>query len=142
MPEGRNVLSMKNHICNCDRVCARIWRAFAALLLSLALMLFVPAAFSLSEQAWADSSGSSVAAAVESASNTAASSEAAASDEEEIEDDETPMAGELEAGKPLRSLRDSIPWIVVIGVAVVIAYYAYSTLRVNRSIDSMKRRFR
>ena len=126
-------------------------RRFALILAALAFATVLAFAGSLqvSSQAYANIyPASEASAAADQASDEAASGQAAttdsqkSSDSETIEDDETPMSSGLGGGEPLASSSNGIKWVIVVGIAAVVAFFVASTLRMNKSIDTMKNRFK
>lgn len=117
--------------------------------LAFATVLAFAGSLQVSSQAYANIyPASEASAAADQASDKAASDQAAAtdgqksSDSETIEDDETPMSSGLGAGEPLASSSNGIKWVIVIGIAAVVAFFVASTLRMNKSIDTMRNRFK
>lgn len=114
------------------------WSVSLFMLLALCAML-VLACGPLGNVAWADEPASSASV---SAAEPGASSEAAADvASEEIEDEDVPLA-ELEARRTASAVGGSIQSIVVLGIVVAIAGFAWLTLRENRGIAAMRRRMR
>ena len=125
----------------------RIALVLAALV--LATVLAFAGSLQVSSEAYANIyPASEASAAVDNASGQAASDQAAAtdskasSDSETIEDDETPMSSGLGGGEPLASSSNGIKWVIVVGIAAVVAFFVASTLRMNKSIDTMRNRFK
>ena len=117
--------------------------------LAFATVLAFAGSLQVSSQAYANiCPASEASAAADQASDKAASGQAAAtdgqksSDSETIEDDETPMSSGLGGGEPLASSSNGIKWVIVIGIAAVVAFFVASTLRMNKSIDTMRNRFK
>ena len=117
--------------------------------LAFATVLAFAGSLQVSSQAYANIyPASEASAAADQASDKAASDQAAAtdgqksSDSETIEDDETPMSSGLGGGEPLASSSNGIKWVIVIGIAAVVAFFVASTLRMNKSIDTMRNRFK
>ena len=117
--------------------------------LAFATVLAFAGSLQVSSQAYANIyPASEASAAADQASGKAASDQAAATDDqkssegETIEDDETPMSSGLGGGEPLASSSNGIKWVVIIGIAAVVAFFVASTLRMNKSIDTMKNRFK
>ena len=117
--------------------------------LTFATILAFAGSLQFSSQAYANIyPASEASAAVDNASGQAASDKAAATDgqksseSETIEDDETPMSSGLGGGEPLASSSNGIKWVIVVGIAAVVAFFVASTLRMNKSINTMKNRFK
>lgn len=118
--------------------------ALIAVGLALALVLFgslhaAPAYASInpaSSPTAAQVSDESAAAGPDEAASDAGSSEAV--DGEAIEDDEVPMSDGLGGGEPMAAAGANLQWIIVAGIVLVVVFFGVSTLKVNKSISSMK----
>ena len=72
----------------------------------------------------------------------AASDEAAAAEGETIEDEDVPMSSGLGGAEPVAAGGMSFQWIIVAGIIAVVAFFAASTLRLNKNITKMRDRLR
>ena len=64
-----------------------------------------------------------------------------ASEAEEIDDEDVPMVSGLGGAEPVTNVSSRFQWIIIAGIAAVVAFFVFSVVKLNRSISKMKDRF-
>lgn len=121
----------------------RLAAAIAAL--SLVVVLSLMGSMQAAPQAYASIYPASEAAAAvddQASGSAAAADDQAAQEEEAIEDEETPMSSGLGGGEPLAAAGMSFQWVIIAGIVAVVAFFAASTLRLNKNITKMRNRLK
>ena len=124
-----------------------IARSFVILLASASVVLAIAVfgAVQVHQSAYASVYPASDAAAEVSQVDQSADNEDEAQDaaaEESIEDEDVPMAAGLGGSEPVAAVGTNLQWLIIAGIVAVLAFFAVSTFRVNRSIDKMRDRLR